>query len=86
MENMDGSELQSKTLNVSLAQPSQMMTMSGTSSSLSVPVWSSDEWFQQHSGIETEEQRHARQMAKLDEQELKEHIDIPPPPPPHKKG
>jgi hypothetical protein len=73
---MDGSELQNKTLMVSLAQPSQVTSSMSSSRSSAVAVWSTDEWFQQHSGMETEEQRHQRQMAKLDEQELKEHIPL----------
>jgi peptidyl-prolyl isomerase E (cyclophilin E) len=55
--NMDGSDLMGRTIKVSLAQQNQInKLMSGTSSTSSQGIWSSDEWFQQHmTGQGTEE-------------------------------
>ena len=71
---MDGSELHGKTLHVSLAQPSQM---SNATSSNHAAVWSTDEWFQQNSGMETAEQQEERQMMQLDVIQLQEQVAMP---------
>jgi hypothetical protein len=71
---MDGSELHGKTLNVSLAQPSQM---SNTAVGNNAAVWSTDEWFQQNSGMETAEQQEQRQMMQRDEMQLQEQVAMP---------
>ena len=70
---MDGSELHGKTLNVSLAQPSQMSNTAGNNAA----VCSTDKWFQQNSGMETAEQQEQRQMMLRDEMQLQEQAAMP---------
>ena len=76
---MEGSELNGKTINVSLAQPSQQMG-AGNNNNINhhnAAIWSTDEWFQQHAGIESEEQKQQRQRMKLDESQLQEQVAMP---------
>jgi len=47
MDNMDGAELMGKVLSVSLAQPNQIRSHDNRQA-----VWSTDEWFQQQSGVQ----------------------------------
>lgn len=78
---MEGSELNGKTINVSLAQPSQQMGAgnngNNNNNTHNAAIWSTDEWFQQHAGIESEEQKQQRQRMKLDESQLQEQVAMP---------
>jgi peptidyl-prolyl isomerase E (cyclophilin E) len=73
LDNMDGSELHGKTLHVSLAQPSQVSNATRDNAA----VWSTDEWFQQNSGMETAEQQEQRQRMHVDEMQLQEQVAMP---------
>ena len=75
IDNMEGSELNGKTMHVSLAQPSQQMGHHGNTNAAA--IWSTDEWFQKHSGIESDEQKQQRQRMKLDESQLQEQVAMP---------
>jgi len=59
-----------KTLSVSLAQPSQ-------SQNKNAAVWSTDEWFQEHSNLETEDQQQKRVLGKTDESQLQQQVAMP---------
>ena len=74
---MEGSELNGKTINVSLAQPSQQMGNNPSGNTNNAAIWSTDEWFQQHSGMESDEQKQQRQKMKLDESQLQEQVAMP---------
>jgi len=67
--NMDGSELMSRTIRASLAQPNQVSKFSSASEA----VWKSDEWFQTHMGgkdeatqkLEREQEQDAKALQDL---------------------
>lgn len=53
--NMDGAELFSRTIRVSLAQPNQLNKLHQTTRTAnSTAIWSSDEWFQQQQQQESQ--------------------------------
>jgi peptidyl-prolyl isomerase E (cyclophilin E) len=72
--NMDGSDLMGRTIKVSLAQQNQLnKLMSGSTSTPSQGIWSSDEWFQQHmTGHRTEEDQKKEKEMQQDRETLKD--------------
>ena len=66
---MDGSDLFGKTINVSIAQPSQLSKTGNSSAGFTTTaVWSTDE---------TEEQQAQLQMKQRDEAQLQEQVAMP---------
>ncbi|KAL7563408.1 hypothetical protein ACA910_016505 [Epithemia clementina (nom. ined.)] len=71
--NMDGAELLSRTIRVSLAQPNQLNKLHQTSRTANnTAIWSSDEWFQQQQQQE-EGQKADNDVAKTDLAALQEY-------------
>ena len=58
--NMDGSDLMGRSIKVSLAQPNQLNKMI-SGSTRSEAIWSSDEWFQQHSQEDPKKEKEMQQ-------------------------
>lgn len=61
-----------KTLSVSLAQPSHQ-----SQNNKNAAVWSTDEWFQEHSNLETDNQQQKRVLGKTDESQLQQQVAMP---------
>mmetsp|Transcript_5836 Transcript_5836/g.8299 ORF Transcript_5836/g.8299 Transcript_5836/m.8299 type:complete len:156 (-) Transcript_5836:410-877(-) len=61
LDNMEGSELMGRVLNVSLAQPNQLAkAQQAGANNPHKAIWSSDEWFQQQQGQDGEEKEESK--------------------------
>lgn len=74
---MDGAEIMGKVLNVSLSQPNQQGARDSSGGSHNKAVWSTDEWFQQQAGVETEADRQEKSREQADVTQLKEQVAMP---------
>lgn len=68
--NMDGSDLNGRTIKVSMAQMNQMNKMSGNTQQA---IWTSDEWFQQNvAGNPSPEEQDRMKAQSEDQQNLRD--------------